>query len=211
MPAAKTPATLVVPTRSTATKPRSSTSQPSCPTEPAPARSHVWMHEESCSVDQSTVGEHHASQAISLDDEPPNLAVDNADAARVELVALGLGQVVRVREEDQVVRPLPDESRVLDGAAACAENSERLIADFPAVAVGAVQEVAPPAVLEPGSFAVSRRRSRRRGAEPGRARARRSALRRRRRRRRRHRSMCPCRRRCRRRDVGATFVGVSTQ
>ena len=55
-----------------------------------------------------------------------------------------------MREEDQVVRPLADELCVLDGAGAGAEHPERLIANFPAVAVGAVEEVFAPALPESG-------------------------------------------------------------
>ena len=68
----------------------------------------------------------------------------------VELLAFPLGQFVGVREEDKVVRPLADELCVLDRAGAGAEHPERLVADFEAVAVGAVEEVSPPALPSPG-------------------------------------------------------------
>jgi hypothetical protein len=67
------------------------------------ARPDVRADEESCSLDHSTVAERHTAQAICFDDEPPNLAVDNADPARFEQRSLGLGEGIGVREEDEVV------------------------------------------------------------------------------------------------------------
>ena len=57
-----------------------------------------------------------------------------------------VGDRLRVREEDDVVGPLAQQVRVVDGAGAGAENADRLVAHLPAVAVGAVQEVAAPAL-----------------------------------------------------------------
>ena len=61
-------------------------------------------------------------------------------------LALGLGERVGVREEDDVVRPLAEQMRVVDGAGAGADDADRLVADLPAVAVGAVEEVSAPAL-----------------------------------------------------------------
>jgi hypothetical protein len=77
--------------------------------------------EEGGPLNGSTVAEHHALQAILFDDDASNLAVDEADAAGFELLALRLRQVVGVRKEDQVVGPLADELCVLDRARAGAE------------------------------------------------------------------------------------------
>ena len=71
--------------------------------ESVEARAHLGPDEESGSLNGSTVAEHHTPQAVVLDDDPANLAFDNADVAGFELLALRLGEVVCVREEDQVV------------------------------------------------------------------------------------------------------------
>ena len=76
--------------------------------------------------------------------------VDDRDAAGVERRALAGRDGVRVREEDHVVGPLAQEVRVLDGPGAGAEHADRLVADLPAVAVGAVQEIAAPALAGAG-------------------------------------------------------------
>src|SRR5690242_1905895 len=54
-------------------------------------------------------------------------------------------------EEDQVVRPLADELCMFDGGGAGSENSERLIADLPAVTIGAVEQVLGPAFPKSGN------------------------------------------------------------
>jgi hypothetical protein len=53
-----------------------------------------------------------------------------------------------VREEDHVVRPLPDELRVLDSSRLITENADRLIANLPPVAVRAMQEIATPSFAD---------------------------------------------------------------
>ena len=57
---------------------------------------------------------------------------------------------MRVGEEDDVVRPLPQELRVVDGAGIGSEDADRLVAHLPAVAVRAVQNVASPPLASPG-------------------------------------------------------------
>ena len=58
--------------------------------EAVEARPDLGPDEEGGSLNGSTVAEHHTPQAIVFDDEPSNLAVDDADAARFELLALPL-------------------------------------------------------------------------------------------------------------------------
>ena len=62
--------------------------------EPVESRPDLGPDEEGGSLNGSTVAEHHTPQAIVLHDERSNLAVDDADAARFELLAFRLGQVV---------------------------------------------------------------------------------------------------------------------
>ena len=72
------------------------------------------------------------------------------NASGVECRALLAGEGVRVGEEDDVVRPLPQELRVVDGAGIGSEDADRLVAHLPAVAVRAVEEVAAPALSRAG-------------------------------------------------------------
>ncbi len=97
-----------------------------------------------------SVGERDPRQPVVVDDEPDDFAVDDANPARVELRPFGRGHVGRVREEHDVVGPLPDELGVQHGTGVGAEHAERLIADLPAVAVRAVQEIAAPAFAHTG-------------------------------------------------------------
>jgi hypothetical protein len=75
--------------------------------------------------------------------------LDHFDSARVERRLLALCYGVVVREEEDVVRPLPQEMRMVDGTGSGSEDSDWLIANLPAVAVGAVEEVAAPALARP--------------------------------------------------------------
>ena len=74
-----------------------------------------------------------------------DFAVDDANP-RIELRPFVRGHVGRVREEHDIIGPLPDESGVHHRTGVGAEHPERLIADFPAVAVRAVEEIVVPSV-----------------------------------------------------------------
>ena len=76
--------------------------------------------------------------------------VDDGDATSVELLALVGPELVGVGEEDDVVGPLAHELCVLDGAGHGAEYSDRLVADFPPVAIRAMQEITPPSLADAG-------------------------------------------------------------
>jgi hypothetical protein len=102
---------------------------------------------EDCgSWNRATVREPDGAQAIALDRELCHEAVDDRDLAGGERRALVRSEVVRVHEEGHVVRPLAEKVRVLDGPGPDAEHSDRLVANLPAVAVRAVEEVAAPAL-----------------------------------------------------------------
>ena len=49
-----------------------------------------------------------------------------------------------MREEDDVVRPLAKQVRMVDRAGICSDDADRLVANLPAVAVGAVEKVSAP-------------------------------------------------------------------
>ena len=91
-----------------------------------------------------------ASRRSFDDRQPRDLAVDDLDAARVEHLPFGRRDRVGVREEDDVVRPLAEEVRVVDRAGAGVDDTDRLVANLPAVAVGAVEEVSAPALAGAG-------------------------------------------------------------
>ena len=149
-PAAQTPVALVFPALSTRTKPRSSGVAAELLQEATGARTDLGPDEEGGSLNGSTIAEHHSPEAIVFDNESSNLAVDDADVACFELRALRLREVVGVRKEDQVVRPLTNELCMVNRVGVCAEHAQGLISNFPAVAVGAVEEVLSPALLESG-------------------------------------------------------------
>ena len=102
------------------------------------------------SGDNLPIEELDAGEPIVLDDEPPDLTVHDPNTARLELRLLGVGDLVGVDEEGDVVGPLPHELGVLDRGRVCAEHADRLVADFPAVAVRAMQQVSPPALANAG-------------------------------------------------------------
>ena len=101
-----------------------------------------------------------AGQLVVLDDEAGDGVVDDADGAGDELFALVGGEGGAVGEEDDVVGPLPDEVGVGEGLRGAAEHAEGLVPDLVAVAVGAVQQVAAPALARRRGCPGSRRAAR---------------------------------------------------
>ena len=55
------------------------------------------------------VGECHPRQPVGVDDEPDDFAVYDANPARIELRPFSRGHAGRVREEHNIIGPLPDE------------------------------------------------------------------------------------------------------
>ena len=150
LPAADTPGVLVRPSRSTTTKPSASTSTPKSGEQAAGVGDVAGADEHRRSRDDPSVGECYPRQPVVVDDEPDDFAVDDANPARIELRPFVRGHVGRVREEHDVIGPLPDELGVHHRTGVGAEHPERLIADLPAVAVRAVQEIAAPAFAHTG-------------------------------------------------------------
>ena len=72
-------------------------------------------------------------------------------ARATSVSAVGVGEHSDGREQDDVVGPLTDDLRVADRVRAVPEHAELLVAHLPAVAVRAVQDVAGPALGEPGN------------------------------------------------------------
>ena len=89
-------------------------------------------------------------QLVVENGEARDATVDHRDPACGECLPFGGAEFVRVREEGDVVRPLAQEVHMLDRARVGAEHADRLVADFPAVAVRAVEEVAAPALTGAG-------------------------------------------------------------
>jgi len=94
----------------------------------------------------ASVREGDATQLIVLDHELRHEAVLDADAASVELAPFVVAEVVGVGEEDHIVGPLTHEQCVLHAAGNAAEHAERVVAHFPTVAVGAVEQILAPPV-----------------------------------------------------------------
>ena len=150
LPAPQTPATLVRPVVSTTAKPAASRSQPSLARRSSAVRRDVGPDEHCGAGHDLAVGELDAGEAVVLDDESGDFAVNDADAAGVELGGFGRGRFLGVGEVDDVVGPLADQLRVEDRAGVGADDPEGLVADLPAVAVRAVEEVASPALADTG-------------------------------------------------------------
>ena len=96
--------------------------------------------------DRATIGELNGIETVVDDRESRDTSVDDPDASRLEAGPFGGGDRLRVREEDEVVRPLSEKVSVIDRAGVGREHAERLVADFPPVAVGTMEEVATPAL-----------------------------------------------------------------
>jgi len=102
------------------------------------------------SSDDLTVRHLDAGDPIVLDGQPRHRVVDDPDTAGLQAVALRRGEIVGVREEDHVVGPLPNQVGVIHRAGQRAQHPERLVAHLPPVAVGAMQQIAPPPLSNSG-------------------------------------------------------------
>lgn len=100
--------------------------------------------EHRCSRDHATIDQFDTAQCVSIDHEPCDLTVHDLDAASLQLLKRVEAQVESVGEEDNVVRPLTDQQRVLDGIGSAAKHGDGLVTDFPAVAIRTVQQVLAP-------------------------------------------------------------------
>ena len=92
----------------------------------------------------------HAGQTVVDDRQPLDATVDDLYAARCERRTLVRGNGRRVCEENDVVRPLPEQLRMVCGTGTRPDDADRLVAHLPAVAVRAMQEVAAPAFAGAG-------------------------------------------------------------
>ena len=104
----------VDPERSPVRRPRSRAAS----IRPRRRRDAARPDEERRARNGSAVAEHHTPSGDRHRREPRTSTLDDADVACVECSRSAVGELVRVREEDEVVRPLPDELRVVDGAGA---------------------------------------------------------------------------------------------
>ena len=96
-------------------------------------------------------GEPGADQAVIRHDEPGDLAVDDGDPARGQLVPLLAGRVPRaVHEQGDVLAPLPPQQCPVHRSRTGREHPDRPAAHLVPVAVRAVQHVPPPALGDPG-------------------------------------------------------------
>ena len=144
-PATQTPETLVPPVASVTTQPLSSdgTSETA---QGVVVGHHPGPHEESSPTDDAPVGELDTDESVVFDEQPGNGAVDDADGSGDQRLAVYRGRVGVVGEEHDVGGPLPDEVCVSDRLRGAADDAQRPVTDLVAMAVGAVEEVATPAL-----------------------------------------------------------------
>ena len=84
--------------------------------------------------------------SVVFDEQPGDRTVDDADRAGDQRLAVCRRPGPVVGEEHDVVGPLPDQVRMSDRLGGAADDAERLVADLVPMAVGAVEEVAAPAL-----------------------------------------------------------------
>ena len=101
--------------------------------------------------DGAAVGEVDGVEPVVDNRQASDTTLDHRDAARVQRRPFGRADRRCVREEDEVVGPLPQQVRVIDGGGRRAEHADRPVANLPAVAVGAVEEVAAPELSDAGN------------------------------------------------------------
>jgi hypothetical protein len=91
-----------------------------------------------------------ARESVPDDLEGGDLPLHDRDPARGQPLRLLVGGPGRgVQEQGDVGAPLPEQQRLVRGPRARGEDTDRLVADLPPVAVRAVQHVAPPALPDP--------------------------------------------------------------
>ena len=107
-------------------------------------------HEQRVPGHDAAVVQLHAAEPVVVDDELLDGALHDADRAGQQLGPLGGGEEVGRGEVDEVVGPLSHDLGVTDGARCAADDSEPAVPHLVAVAVGTVEDVAGPAVAQPG-------------------------------------------------------------
>ena len=107
-------------------------------------------HEERVAAQGRAVGESHPGEPVVADLDARHRGLDDPDRPGEQLGPLLIGQRGGRREQHHVVAPLPHDLRVRRCHRAVPHDAEPLVADLVAVAVGAVQDVARPAVAQPG-------------------------------------------------------------
>ena len=163
LPATQTPGTLVSPVASTETKPASSSSQPSDASRPSACAWSAGRMKTAARGMLRPSASSHGGETIVDDRRAARRARRRPGCRALSSAARSSAVTAYVcGEEDDVVRPLPKQLRVVDGARAGPEDADRLVAHLPAVAVRAVQEIAAPALAGAGDVGqlVVRRRSR---------------------------------------------------
>ena len=146
LPATQTPGTLVRPVASVTIHPLSSIAQPRS-LQGVVVGHHPWPHKDSSPTDDAPVGELDTGESVVFDEQPGNRAVDDPDGTGDQRLAVCLGQVSLVGEEHDIGGPLPDEVCVSDRLRGAADDAQRPVTDLVAMAVGAVEKVATPALV----------------------------------------------------------------
>jgi len=114
--------------------------------EEVAVRHEARRHEQRRARDAPTAVDLDTTQVVVLDAESRHGALDDADRAGHQLPALGSGQAVGGREQDDVVGPLAEQLSEAGTGRRPPQHADLLIADLVAVAVRAVQHVARPPI-----------------------------------------------------------------
>lgn len=101
-------------------------------------------HEHCSPGHEESPSELDTRKSVVLDNDPTYGAFDDSDGSGSQLLALLVGELSGVCEEDDIVAPLPDQQCVLDRHGVPAQDTEGLVTDLVTVAVRAVQDIAAP-------------------------------------------------------------------
>ena len=119
LPAAQTPAALVRPVASTIGKAGLIDVAAQAGEKAVGMRDVDRPDEHRRSRDHAAIDQFDTAQCVSIDHEPCDFTVHDLDAASLQLLKRVEAQVESVGEEDNVVRPLTYQQRVLDGIRVC--------------------------------------------------------------------------------------------
>ena len=117
------------------------------PGEEVDARLESRRHDDRLALENPTAGELHARQSVVDNRQSGRGVLDNGDVACGELLEFVVAQHSRIMEQHSYIgAELPKEQRLMHRHRVGRENDDRLVADFPAVAIRAMQHISTPAV-----------------------------------------------------------------
>ena len=114
------------------------------PGREAATRLHPGLDDEGLERHHGPVGQHRAGETVVGDLHRGHLLLHDADAPRLEPGALLVGQRLALAEDGDVLAELAEQLGLVGGHERAGEHADHLVADLPAVAVRAVQDVGAP-------------------------------------------------------------------